>query len=52
MREGGMSQALRTSAEERVLSAAVGRLDDFHVRIREKLRTGERLGAEELEWLR
>jgi ABC-type lipoprotein export system ATPase subunit len=52
MREGGMSQALRTSAEERVLSAAVGRLDDFHVRIREKLRLGERLGAEELEWLR
>lgn len=51
MSGGGMARLLRTSSDERVLSGKVGRLDDTHARLREKLRLGHRLGADELEGL-
>jgi ABC-type lipoprotein export system ATPase subunit len=49
MKEGGMLKLLRTSPDERALSVTVGRWDEAHCRLREKLRLGLQLSANELE---
>jgi ABC-type lipoprotein export system ATPase subunit len=48
MRNGGINQVLSTSEEERGVSIHVNRLDDALSSLREKLRLGQRLRAEDL----
>jgi ABC-type lipoprotein export system ATPase subunit len=51
MKTGGMTKLLPTSEEERALSVKVSQWDEIHSRLREKLRLGFRLAADELEAL-
>lgn len=46
MRNGTMSQLLRTDDQERALLARVTKLDDFLARLREGMRRGQRLTAQ------
>lgn len=48
MQNGGINQVLSTSEEERGVSIHVNRLDDALSSLREKLRLGQRLRAEDL----
>lgn len=48
MQNGGISQVLSTSEEERGVSVHVNRLDDALTSLREKLRLGQRLTADDL----
>jgi ABC-type lipoprotein export system ATPase subunit len=48
MQNGMMTDVLLTDAEEQRCSQRVSRLDDLLARLREKIRRGERLGADEL----
>ncbi len=49
VRGGQVVKVLHTDASERVLAGRVARLDDALARLRERIRHGERLGAEEME---
>jgi hypothetical protein len=48
MQNGGITQVLSTSDEEREVSHHVNRLDDALSNLRERLRQGERLTADSL----
>jgi ABC-type nitrate/sulfonate/bicarbonate transport system ATPase subunit len=50
MRSGGITRVLSTSEEERGVSIHVNRLDDALSRLREKLRLGQRLSADDLSF--
>jgi ABC-type lipoprotein export system ATPase subunit len=51
MKGGAVTHVLRTNDEEQELCTRVGQLDDFLSRLREKIRLGERLTAQEAEVL-
>jgi ABC-type lipoprotein export system ATPase subunit len=51
MREGRIAAVLRTDAVEQALTPAVNRLDDMLSRLRDKIRSGERVTPTELEGL-
>jgi ABC-type proline/glycine betaine transport system ATPase subunit len=51
MKGGAVTHVLTTNAEEHELCTRVGQLDDFLSRLREKIRLGERLTAQEAEVL-
>jgi ABC-type lipoprotein export system ATPase subunit len=51
MREGSVTQVLRTNDEERHFSVKVSKLDDILSRLRDQIRLGERLTGAELEGL-